>query len=90
MSAPNSGLIRAFFGRGLARNAMGDTTGAIEDVLLALELAPGQASMRVTLGDLYAKSNQKELAKAAYTEALRFIPDDEQALAGLKRLQEGK
>ena len=90
MSAPSGSLIRAYFGRGLTRNAMGDTEAAIEDVLLALELAPGQASMRVTLGDLYAKSNQKELARAAYTEALRFIPDDAQALAGLKRLQEGK
>lgn len=89
MAAPSAALVRAYFGRALARNAAGDNAGAIEDVLAALDLAPGQASMRVTLGDLYAASDQKDLAKAAYTEALRFIPDDEQALSGLKRLEEG-
>ena len=90
MSAPNQSLVRAYYGRGLARKALGDTTGAIEDVSAALALAPGQANMRVTLGDLYAASGQREQAKAAYTEALRYVPDYAEAKLGLERLEKGE
>jgi len=89
MAAPSAALVRAYFGRALARNASGDNAGAIKDMLAALELAPTQASMYVTLGDLYAASDQDDLAESSYKEALRFVPDDEQARAGLKRLQKG-
>ena len=90
MSAPNASLVSAYYGRGLALKALGDTRGAIKDVSAALSLDPGQATMRVTLGDLYAASGDTARAKAAYTEALRYVPDYEEAKLGLRRIEEGE
>ena len=85
MAEPSAGLIRAYYGRGLARHATGDAPGAIADVLRAVELAPGQATMRVTLGDLYAERGNDAQAEAAYREALRYVPDYTEAKLGLER-----
>lgn len=90
MADPSSALVLAYYGRGLSHKALGENTAAIRDVLKALELSPGQANMSVTLGDLYSATNQDDLAKAAYSEALRYVPDYAEALAGLKRIEEGK
>ena len=90
MAEPSQSLVAAYYGRGLARGATGDQTGAIKDILAALELAPGQVELNVSLGDLYAATNQDDLARAAYKEALRYVPDYEGALQGLARLEKGQ
>jgi tetratricopeptide (TPR) repeat protein len=83
----NNSLVSAFYGRALARRETGDISGAIADVTIALEFAPRQSEILVTLGELQEKSGATAKAEAAYREALRFIPDDAAALAGLKRLE---
>jgi len=83
----NSSLVSAFYGRALSRRETGDIPGAIADVTSALEFAPQQSELLVTLGELQETSGDTAKAEAAYREALRFIPDDAAALAGLKRLE---
>lgn len=90
MSTPSNSLIRAYYGRGLSYGALGDNARAIRDVLKASQLAPTQTTISVSLGDLYAASGQDELAKAAYTQALRYVPDNAEALAGLAKLKKGE
>ncbi len=86
----NQDLVRGYYSRSLTRQTLGDTAGAIKDVLRALELSPRQAHMYVTLGDLYAASDQDASATKAYETALRYVPDYGAALLGLKRLKEGE
>lgn len=86
-SAPSSSLVTAFYGRALSRSETGDAKGAIADVKQALEFGPQQSSLLTTLGQLYEKTGETAKAKAAYREALRFIPDYPEALLGLKRLE---
>jgi tetratricopeptide (TPR) repeat protein len=83
----NSSLVSAFYGRALSRRETGDIPGATADVTKALEFAPQQSELLVTLGELREKSGDAVKAEAAYREALRFVPDDAGALAGLKRLE---
>jgi tetratricopeptide (TPR) repeat protein len=54
--------------------ALGDRSGAIEDLTLAVELAPREASFRLTLGRMHEADNQLEQAKADYLEALSQRP----------------
>ena len=86
-SAPNASLVTAFYGRALSRSETGDVKGAIADVKRALEFGPQQSSLLTSLGQLYEKTGETAKAKAAYREALRFIPDYPAALLGLKRLE---
>jgi tetratricopeptide (TPR) repeat protein len=82
-------LALIYMGRGVTKDRLGDTKGAIADLELAVEEQPRQASIRVLLGDVYAKSGDTEKAEEQYREALKYIPDYPDALEGLKRIEEG-
>ncbi len=59
---------------------------AIKTMKSGLDIAPTAADMRVTYGEILEKAGKEKRAIAQYTEALRFLPGDEGAIAGLKRL----
>ncbi len=82
-------LALIYMGRGVTKDRLGDTKGAIADLELAVEEQPRQASIRVLLGDVYAKAGDAEKAEEQYREALKYIPDYPDALEGLKRIEEG-
>ncbi len=83
-------LFQVFWGRALAREALGDTKGAIKDYVLASEENPRQSTLWVSLGDLYLKSDETSRAVEAYRSALTYTPDLPEALDGLKRAEEGQ
>lgn len=84
-----SSLAPVYFGRGLCKRELGDMKGAVTDLEKAVAELPGQVPMLVALGDLYAETGAAEKARATYTEALRFVPDDPDALKGLADLKGG-
>lgn len=59
---------------------------AVDLLKKAVEIMPFAADTRVLLGEAYEKSNRADLAVAEYREAIKYIPDDGKARAGLKRL----
>lgn len=79
-------MTRVYFGRAISLHALGDVKPAIADLEKAVALAPEQAYLFVTLGDYYAETRANGKAKAAYRNALRYVPDYPEALAGLKRI----
>ena len=83
-------MIRVYYGRALALHALGDVKPAIADLEKAVALAPEQAYLFVTLGDYYAETRANGKAEAAYRNALRYVPDYPEALAGLKRIAGGR
>jgi tetratricopeptide (TPR) repeat protein len=63
---------------------------AIEFLQECLEIEPTSSTIYYQLGLAYEKNNQPKLAIEHYNKALRFIPDYEEALEGLKRLNATK
>jgi tetratricopeptide (TPR) repeat protein len=62
------------------------TDEAIQAFSRSLELEPGQAHVRIELGDLYHLQGRAEEAEACYRIAGAALPDDPDRLAGLGRL----
>ncbi|MDO8987081.1 MAG: hypothetical protein Q7V14_02540, partial [Coriobacteriia bacterium] len=83
---PNSTLAAALRGRSIAKWETGDRLGAIADLDDALDIEPTDAAAMVRIAGYYAQSNDTSLAAAAYRRALQFVPDDPEALAGLREL----
>lgn len=83
-------MVRVYYGRAISLHALGKVKPAITDLERAVALAPEQAYLFVTLGDYYAEIGGAAKAEAAYRNALRYVPDYAEALAGLKRLNGGK
>lgn len=81
-------LFQVFWGRAMAKEALDDVEGAIEDYRLAVEQNPRQSTVWVSLGELQLKSGDSSEAAGAFREALRFTPDLPEALDGLKRAGE--
>lgn len=90
LPADDASLARVYYGRALARQELGDVKNAIADIEKAVELQPRSATMWVSLGDLYTRSEETSEAEAAYRTALKFVPDDSGALEGLERLEGGR
>lgn len=90
MTEPNQALAAALYGRASAYAALGEDDEAIEDLVAWLEEIPTDASVRVFLGDLYARTGRIDDARAEYEEALRYVPDLTGALVGLEALEAGK
>lgn len=59
---------------------------AIQSMESALKIAPTAADMRVVYGDILAEAGKKKDAVNQYKFALRFLPGDPRAVAGLKKL----
>lgn len=85
---PNTTLAAALKGRGVAKWESGDRAGAIADLDAALDIEPTDASTMVEIAGYYAESGDTSMAVAAYNQALRFVPDYPEALAGLRELDE--
>ena len=83
-------LTPVYYGRAISLHALGEVKPAIADLEKAVALAPEQAFLFISLGDYYAETGAKAKAEAAYRNALRYVPDYPEAIAGLKRLAGGK
>jgi len=60
---------------------------AIEFLNSALQLDPGLVDARVALGQVYALTGKKVLARAAFTQALRSDPDNREGHFALAQLE---
>ncbi len=65
---------------------MGDSARAIEQYTTFLYYQPTAANIYVRRGDVKADAGDSAGAEADYREALRFVADDQAALAGLKKI----
>ena len=83
-------LTQVYYGRAISLHALGEVKPAIADLEKAVVLAPEQAFLFISLGDYYAETGANAKAEAAYRNALRYVPDYPEAIAGLKRLAGGK
>ena len=59
---------------------------AIEHMERAVELEPVNGDMRVVYGGILEKAGKTDEAIVQYEEALRYLPNNEEAMAGLRRL----
>lgn len=66
---------QSFSNRASARFMLGDNSGALADLIKAVELDPGYADAHHNLGMVYAKGNDLERARAAFTNALQADPN---------------
>ncbi|GAB4276278.1 MAG: hypothetical protein Kow0056_06520 [Coriobacteriia bacterium] len=64
----------------------GDLEGALENMETGLDLAYQAADMRILYADMLAEAGREDDAIAQYEEALRYLPGDERAIAGLAAL----
>ncbi len=59
---------------------------AIKTMSKGLDIAPTAADMRIVYGEILEKAGKEKRAIAQFTEALKYLPGEEGAIAGLKRL----
>lgn len=59
---------------------------AIKTMEQGLRIDPIAADMGVIYGEILEKAGQKAKAAEQYTKALKFLPEDQRAIDGLKRL----
>ncbi|MDO8963216.1 MAG: tetratricopeptide repeat protein [Coriobacteriia bacterium] len=68
--------------------------GRLDEAIVALTRAlkddPSMADVLIARGDLYARKNAVDLAAEDYRAALRFMPDNAAARAGLARIGKGQ
>lgn len=83
-------LFQVYWGRAMAREELGDATGAIADYELAAAENPRQSTIWASLGDLYLAAGQADKAVEAYRSALKYTPDMPEALEGLSKAEKGE
>lgn len=66
--------------------SLGDDESALENMEKGLTIAPTAADMRIVHAEILAANGKKDEAIAEFQQALRFLPGDERAQEGLKRL----
>lgn len=86
---PDESLGRVYMGRALVQHELGEDKAAIKDLEEALKLEPQQSAMWVMLGDYSRGVGDTRRAKEAYENALKYIPDYAEALAGLEAIEKG-
>lgn len=86
---PDESLGRVYMGRALVQHELGEDEAAIKDLEEALKLEPQQSAMWVLLGDYSREVGDTKRAKKAYENALKYIPDYAEALAGLEAIEKG-
>jgi len=64
-------LVPAWVNLGVARNHTGDTTGAMNAYMTALELAPGNPSALTNMAYIYTRQGKQQEARAALTAAAK-------------------
>ncbi|MDO8949171.1 MAG: hypothetical protein Q8S43_04675 [Actinomycetota bacterium] len=70
-----------------SRGALKDWDKAIEGLSTALTFSPQGADLFVLRAQAYAEHGEKDKARADFEAALKFIPDFQPALDGLKQLK---
>lgn len=76
----------AYFNLGLIYNKSAKYDKAVTYLKEASQLSPGSANFSYELGRAYEAKGQKQLALAAYTKSLKYVPDYKEASAGIRRL----
>ncbi|CAN8269161.1 unnamed protein product [Cochlearia groenlandica] len=71
---PYGGLHRIFKHRSVAKLGMLDYCGALEDISLALEIAPSYSEAYICQGDVYVAKGQYDLAEESYLKCLEIDP----------------
>jgi len=73
--------------------AMDETAGRLDEAATRLEsalvISPANASVLVSLGQVYAELGKKDEARNAFASSLNYVPDMEGAVAGLTALEYG-
>lgn len=86
LAVTNNKSAEAFFLLGQIQSEQKKYDEAVKSMDKGLDLAPQAADMRIVYGEILEKAGKDKRAIAQFTEALRFLPNDEDAVAGLKRL----
>ena len=68
---------------------MGDITGAIKHLQRGVQHDQSDALLHVVLAETFARAGKKDDAVASYAEALKYVPDLKEALAGLEAMNYG-
>lgn len=76
-----------YYGRGVSEERLGELDAAIKDLRKAVGVAPEAAYMSVELGDALLEDGDRAGARTAYKDALKYVPDYAEALAGLKKAE---
>jgi tetratricopeptide (TPR) repeat protein len=88
--APSQPEAEAYIALGRLDLQVKDYDASIMHLQAALKIEPNAADTRTLLGDAQAAAGQKEAALASYKQALKFVPDYQPALDGVKQLNGGK
>jgi tetratricopeptide (TPR) repeat protein len=81
------GMASAWHRRGLLRVSQGRTREGDEDFRRLAGLLPGNADLRVELGNIMASAGDADAARRYYAEALRIAPGHPRALIGRSALE---
>lgn len=85
-ATPNYDLADAAIFKARLLAKQGDATAAVKEFDIALGVDPQMSDVLVERADAKATLGDRTGARADYTDALRFIPDMPEALAGLKKV----
>ncbi len=77
----------ANYALGTLAAAAGDDAEALDYWLKAIELEPSAATVRVEIAAIYEAQGEYDLALAQLQEAVKYIPDDAEAVTALERVQ---
>lgn len=81
-------LVYSLYEQGQWRLTSGNPQGAIEVLELAIERAPGKASLHEALGRAYFAASRPEPAREQFEEALELDPSNDYAHFGMGRCLE--
>jgi tetratricopeptide (TPR) repeat protein len=87
---PSEAMVMAYLALGRLDMEAKDYGSAIKNLKAAVASDPTAADSLAALGDAEAAAGQTKAAEGSYKNALKFIPDYQPALDGLKRLQGGR
>jgi len=79
-------LVQQYYRRARAIFDKGNYAQAILELRDALKVDPANSQCHSLMGIIYLKQNQGTMAKIHFNQALKHNPNDEDAIAGMKRL----
>jgi curved DNA-binding protein CbpA len=80
-------LVSAYLRRAQEFEKKQDYSRVLLELREATRIDPTNSICHSRLGEIYLKTNQAKMAKIHFTKALELNPQDEAALAGMKRLE---